>query len=141
VFGVASRGDSECTESVYSELAAHGDWLASSAREAAAELGLALPSWADDGASGAGGAAEPVADAGGASGAGGGLERPSGLEAGAAPIDEHVIRGVRAGGGCALADGRPSGRGPMADVALALLAAGVLMGSGLLSGGSRDRSR
>ena len=141
VFGVASRGDSECTESVYSEVATHGDWLVGSAREAAAELGHAPPSWADDGVSGAGGAAEPVADAGGASGAGGGLESPNELEAGAAPIDEHVIRGVRVGGGCALAEGRPSGRARVADVALALLAAGVLVRSGSLSGGSRDKSR
>ncbi|MBN1606253.1 MAG: S1 family peptidase [Polyangiaceae bacterium] len=141
LFGVASRGDAACTESVYSEVAAHGDWLVSAAREARAELGHALPAWADDGASGAGGAPEAAAGSGGASGNGGGLGRPSELEAGAAPVEDHRIRGVRVGGGCALVDGRPSGPGRVAGSVLALLAAGVLVRSGLRSGTSRDKSR
>jgi hypothetical protein len=138
VFGVASRGDSACTESVYSELAAHADWLVGSAREAAAELGHASPSWADDGA---GGARDGGAEAGGVSGGDGGSESSDAGEAGAAPIDEHRISGVRVDGGCAQAGGRPNGPRQRAHYALALVAAGVLVRSGLRSGRSRDRSR
>jgi hypothetical protein len=141
VFGVASRGDAQCTESVYTELGAHAEWLVGSAREAAAELGHALAAWADDGASGAGGAQEPGADGGGAAGGGGAPESPGALEAGAAPVEEHGTSGLRVGGGCTQAHGRPSGPGQRTDVALALLAAGILLRSGLRSDRCRDRSR
>jgi MYXO-CTERM domain-containing protein len=98
VFAVASRGNSECTESVYTAVAAYSEWIRLGALEAAQKAGSTAPPWAgvagspgdDVSAAGAGGSSSGAAGAGGEPGAAAGTSSEY-------PLD------TRSEGGCAVA--------------------------------------
>lgn len=102
VFGVTSRGDTKCSYALYSNVADWGDFLRSSALEAALLGGYTAPAWASS---------SPQAGAGGSSGVGGSSGGASGGWSGGAGTANGGNLGSAGSAGAADAPiaGAPSG--------------------------------